>query len=185
MGEEKAAVVIVEFTDYQCPFCAQHAATVLPELKRGYVDSGKVSYVVRDLPLPSHKNAIFAAVAARCANENGQYWRMHDKLFEQRENLVRAENPEEAIILMAKEAGISQETFSACMRRDYHERNVLSDLAEARKVGFSATPTFVIGTRGADGAVTGKVVRGAKPLGFFEAVIDSVLRAGDLTQRGH
>ena len=87
LGEASAPVTLVEFSDYQCPFCKRNATTVLPELVKQYVDSGKVRVVMREMPIESiHQFALGAANAALCAHEQGEYWKMHDLLFANRKN---------------------------------------------------------------------------------------------------
>ncbi|MFH1565918.1 MAG: thioredoxin domain-containing protein [bacterium] len=83
-GNEDALVTIVEFTDYQCPFCARYVIETLPQIQKEYIDTGKVKYVLKDLPLTSlgHKNSPKASESSYCAKEQGKYWEMHDKLFE-------------------------------------------------------------------------------------------------------
>lgn len=86
LGEEDAPVVVVEFTDFQCPFCQTAFTSSYPQLKKEYVETGKVKYVVKDFPLPFHANAQKAAEAANCASDQGKYWELHDKLFEEQSN---------------------------------------------------------------------------------------------------
>jgi protein-disulfide isomerase len=80
-GEKTARVVLIEFSDYQCPFCARHVRETLPQLEREYIQTGKIRYVTRDFPLPTHRHAFKAAEAARCAGEQGKFWEMHAQLF--------------------------------------------------------------------------------------------------------
>lgn len=86
LGKEGAPVTVVEFTDYQCPFCVRAFSDTYPQLRKDYIDTGKVKYVIRDFPLPFHSNAQKAAETANCAQDQGKYWQMHDKLFEQQAN---------------------------------------------------------------------------------------------------
>ena len=80
-GEEGAPVVMVEYSDYQCPYCVKYINESFPQIEKDYIDTGKVRYLFRDLPLPFHANASAAALAARCAGDQGQYWEMHDILI--------------------------------------------------------------------------------------------------------
>lgn len=86
LGKDNAPVTVVEFTDFQCSFCQSAFTSVFPQLKKDYIETGKVKYVVRDFPLPFHANAQKAAEAANCAGDQGKYWQMHDKLFEEQIN---------------------------------------------------------------------------------------------------
>lgn len=81
LGNVNAKVIMVDFTDFQCPFCQRAFQTTFPIIKKDYIDTGKIQYITRDLPLPFHRNAKVAAIAARCALEQNKYWEMHDKLF--------------------------------------------------------------------------------------------------------
>ena len=78
LGDKNAPLTVVEFTDYQCPFCQRFHVTSYPDLKKNYIDTGKVRFYSRDLPLDFHANAMRAAQAARCANDQGQYWKMRE-----------------------------------------------------------------------------------------------------------
>lgn len=86
IGEEDAPIVVIEFTDYQCPFCERAFSTVFSQLKQDYIETGQVKYVVKDFPLPFHPNAQKAAEAANCASDQGKYWEMHNKLFDEQAN---------------------------------------------------------------------------------------------------
>ena len=83
LGDDSATVTVIEFTDYQCPFCSRHFEQTFGQIKKNYIDTGKVKYVVRDFPLSFHSNAHKAAEAAECAGEQGKYWEMHEKLFKE------------------------------------------------------------------------------------------------------
>lgn len=175
LGSDVAPVTIVEFTDYQCPFCARHARETLPRLNQEYVKRGKVRYVVRDLPLPFHSHAISAAKAARCAGVQGQpeYWRFHDEIFASQSWLADSAFPK-----IAYKARLDTARFSQCMQSTTAAVAVQKDLQDAEKAGLRETPSFVIGRRSPDGRVRGVVLRGAQPFERFKAAIDRALRVG-------
>lgn len=175
LGPAMAPVTVVEFTDYQCPFCARHARETLPRLRQEYVARGKVRYVIRDLPLPIHGQAINAAKAARCAGSQGEpkYWRVHDDLF-----TLQASLADSAFPGIARKAGLDSVRFSECMQSKAPAAAIQRDMHEADKAGLRETPSFVIGPSSPDGRVTGVVLRGAQPYDQFKFAIDRALRAG-------
>jgi protein-disulfide isomerase len=170
-GRADAPVTIIEFTDLQCPYCARHALETLPRLKRDYVDTGLLRYSSRDLPLPIHPFALPAAVASRCAGEQGRFWDYRAALFASQAQLGMAPYPR-----IARDLGLDVERLEACRRDGRQEAGVRGDLALARQQGIVGTPTFVIG-RLVDGEFQAEVVSGAKPYEFFKAKLDALLAA--------
>jgi protein-disulfide isomerase len=172
LGPESAPVTIVEFTDYQCPFCARHARSTLPSIISEFVNRGTVRYVMRDLPLEMHLLATRSAQAARCAGGQGgkRYWQYHDALFEAQPHLAESTFAE-----IARKLDLDLPRFETCLRSPDIAAMVERDVAAAAKAGLTGTPSFVIG-RAAGGTVTGVVVRGAYPLAHFREVIEGTLR---------
>ena len=168
-------LVLVEFSDFQCPFCARHAKVTLPQIEREYVNTGKILYVMRNLPLEQlHPDAVRAAVAAECAGDQGKYWQMHEKLFSNQQALGAAD-----LARYAQEAGAEPAKFKQCMDADTYGAKVRKDLAEAQAAGITGTPTFFLGFTEGGGKV--KVVRriqGAQPFPVFKAAIDGLLAEG-------
>lgn len=141
LGDENATLTILEFVDYQCPQCARHARKALPGLIKDYVETGKVKYVIRDLPLETiHKDAFKAAEATHCAADQGQFWKMHDRLFVNNRALSIDDLKNHSRVL-----GLDQEEFSECLDNGNHADRIRNDIAEAQKVGARVTPTFFIG----------------------------------------
>lgn len=170
-GSESAPLTLVEYTDYQCPFCARHAKVVLPEILKNYVDTGKVRYVLRDFPLPFHKQAGKASEAALCAGDQGKYWQMHDELFRNQGALDADKLPG-----YAKAVGINVDTFNACLASGKYTGRVAKNAADGGKAGVRGTPSFVLGYTQPGGEVKGeKMVRGAVPYAAFQSVIDELL----------
>ena len=163
MGNGDAKVTMVEFTDYQCPFCQQAFQNTFPQIKENYIDTGDVFYVTRDLPLSFHDNAHGAAEAARCAGEDGKYFQMHDLLFENQEEWSVG-SPDDVFKQYARDLGVSG--FDSCYDGGTFVSAVDDDLALASKVGASGTPTFFI---------NGQIVVGAQPYSAFESVIEAEL----------
>ena len=173
-GDRKARVAVIEFSDYQCPFCGRYVTNTFSQIENDYVETGKVKYVFRDLPLEFHKNAFKAAEAAHCAGEQGKFWEMHDLLFQNQAALAPEQLPG-----YAKSLGLSEAGFSRCMESGQFAAGIKKDIADAGTVGITGTPTFLIGVvQPGDGRV--KVVKklvGAKPYEEFKAAIDSTLAA--------
>ncbi|MEW4982984.1 MAG: DsbA family protein [Cycloclasticus sp.] len=171
-GNKTAPLTIVEFVDYQCPYCAKHFKSVLPLLIKNYVDTGKVRYVLRDFPLSFHKNATVAAYAAHCAGDQGKYWEMHDILFKNPRALGKSKLPAHA-----KAIGLDTEKFNACLSGNSHQARVNANMGDGRKLGVKGTPSFVIGfTLDNGNSVKGeKMIRGAVGYNVFRKTVEGLL----------
>jgi protein-disulfide isomerase len=157
-GPEDAPITIVEFSDFQCPFCRR----VLPTLEQVMEKyPGQVRVVYRNLPLRSHKRARPAAEAALCANDQGQFWPYHDMLFENTRQLS-----DEDLLRYAGEVGLDSDQFQACYDEQRFAQQVSDDMAAARAAGANGTPAFF---------VNGVLLSGAKPPADFFRVIDAEL----------
>jgi protein-disulfide isomerase len=158
-GGEKAAVTIVEFSDFHCPFCRQVIST-LAQLEARYGD--KIKLVFRDFPIESlHPGATKAHEAARCANEQGKFWLYHDKLF--------ASSPSsspEVFKGLAKEVGLDVTGFETCFDSGKYQAAVKKDIDDGNRLGVTGTPAFFI---------NGRLVTGAQPLEAFARIIDDEL----------
>lgn len=176
MGDPNAPVTIVEFSDYQCPFCLRHFQETYPQLKAEYIDTGKVYFVFKDFPLTNiHPNAPRAAEAARCAGEFGEsvgYWRAHDSLFngqQQWADLVQPDLDATLVNLVAGE-GVSPEDIEECLADGRYSDEVSADFAEGQQLGITGTPAFFI---------NGYPISGAQPLELFQQAI-ALAEAGTL-----
>ncbi len=171
-GDKDAKVTIVEFSDYQCPFCGRHVRDTIPQIKAEYIKTGKVKYVFSDFPLDFHQNAFKAAEAARCAREQGKYWEMHDRLFGNQQALGDLTPHAEAV-------GLNMSKFQKCMDSGKYAEAVRKDIEEGQKAGVSGTPTFFIGlTDPKDSEVKAvKKIVGAQPYANFKSAIDGLLSA--------
>ena len=175
LGSADAKVAILEFSDYQCPFCARHTQATLPRLVKDYVATGKVKYVLRDFPIESiHPAAFEAAVAARCAGAQDKYMEMHDRFFTLRNSL-----PAKDWTGHAQAVGLDMDAFGACMASRRFEAVVRADMAEASRIGLRGTPTFFVGVVSEDGesVKATRVIRGAQPYAAFKKVLDALLAA--------
>jgi protein-disulfide isomerase len=166
-------VALVEFSDYQCPFCARNFKQTIPQVMSEYVETGKVKYIFRDYPLIQiHPHAFKAAEAAHCGGDQGKYWEMHDKLFTNQTSL----SPEN-LATYAKDIGLDVAQYEQCMDSSKHGEKIRNDMAEAQKAGVSGTPGFLFGLTEPDGKTVKvtKLISGAQPYANFKAAIDSLL----------
>lgn len=159
-GPESAPVTIVEFSDFQCPFCAK-GATVVEEIKQKYGDKVRVAF--KNFPLPFHNQARGASMAALCAHdqEEKKFWEMHDKLFANQEKLMESD-----LEGYAKEIGLNMDSFKECVATEKFAQQIDQDIDEGQKAGVKSTPTFY---------VNGVLVNGAQPLDEFSEIIDEEL----------
>ena len=170
-GAPNAKVALIEFSDFQCPFCSRYDKDTYPQILKDYVDTGKVKYVWRDMPLDFHQNAEKAAEAAHCAGEQGKFWEMHDRLFANQQNIAAADLPKHAEAL-----GLNSALFQDCLDSGRYASDIKKDIAAANDAGVNGTPTFMIGVVQPNGSV--KVMKklvGAKPYAEFKSALDSLL----------
>ena len=178
LGREDAPVTMVEFSDYQCPFCKRHFSTVFPIIKKEYIDTGKLRYVLRDFPIASlHPQAKKGHEAAYCAGEQNRYWEMHDTLFENSKDFSVP-----ALNRYAQEIGLDGDRFKNCLQSRKYGSRIEKEITEGTKAGVRGTPTFFVGQSGSGEKITGTVVRGAQPLNRFRQVIERVLKAASKAQ---
>jgi len=169
MGAEDAPVTVVEFTDYQCPFCLRFTKTTFPLLKKKYIDTGKVRWVALNLPLAFHKDATKAAQAAHCAGEQDKFWEMREVLFKNPQKLNVTFLPAHAATL-----NLDIEAFNACLQSTRHLDVIAKEAKDAQSVRLTGTPSFIIGKTTSD-VISGPVVIGAQPMNQFDAAINKVL----------
>jgi protein-disulfide isomerase len=161
LGAKDAPVTIVEFTDFQCPYC-KATETTLKQLRDKYGD--KIRLVHMDFPLPFHAHALDAANAARCANDQGKFWQFHDSLFANQSKMAPADLKAEA-----KTLGMNTTQFDACLDKAKYDSQIKADQAAGEKLGVDGTPAFF---------VDGRPLTGAQPAPKFEELIDDELANG-------
>ncbi len=171
LGSPTAPVTLVEFSDYQCPYCARFFKTTYPALLEDYIKKGKLRYVYRDFPLPFHKKAQKAHEAASCAGEQGKYWEMHDFIFANQAKM-EVENLKE----YAGTLSLDMASFNACLDSGKYVEEIKKDIDDGRKAGVRGTPSFVLGATDKSGQVKGLLVKGAQPLSYFKTEIDRLLK---------
>ena len=171
LGRAEAPVTLVEFSDYECPFCQRFFAMTFPALKKDYVDTGKVRYVFRDFPLDQiHPRARRLAEAAHCAGQNGKYWEMHDLLFQNQKAPAPSQLDEQARVV-----GLNKAKFDDCLSSGRYAAMVQRGLAEGAVVGAQGTPSFVVGKTKGNDIVDGTPIRGAQTLEVFRRIIEQKL----------
>ena len=162
LGSKVAPITIVEYTDYQCPFCQRFHVTAFADLKKNYIDTGKVRFYSKDMPLDFHPNAMRAAQSARCAGEQGKFWELRD---------VMGGNPDkldmEHIVGFAADLKMDTTALRACVDSGKYKEPVQRDVLEAMRVGASGTPTFVVG-KSVGAGVDGELLVGAMPFQMFD-----------------
>jgi len=169
LGSPDAPVTMVEFTDFQCSFCKGHHEQTFPEIKKQYIDTGKVRYISRNLALQFHQDAAKAAQAALCAADQGKYWEMRDELFKHNTALKPAD-----LATYAGTVGLDMNKFNACLNSDAHVQQIEQDGTDAGGVGITGTPSFVIGESAKD-VLEGVKIVGAKPFAAFQDEITKLL----------
>ena len=174
-GDANAEVSVVEFSDFQCPFCARFHIQTLPIIMDEYINEGKVKLVFRDFPIQSiHPNAVPASVAAECANEQEKFKEMHDILFE-RQNEWNNQETSGAMELFnqyAREMELKQEQFESCLTSAKYVEEIKKDLNDGRTYGITGTPGFFIG----NDEIGFVELKGAQPFESFKKVIDNQLK---------
>jgi protein-disulfide isomerase len=173
MGRAQAPLGMVVFSDYQCPYCRRFAENVLPRLKKDYVEPGKLRIVFRDFP--GHPASMDAAIAARCAGEQGKYWDMHDELFKGTSAPEKHDWRSQAQVI-----GLDMQIFDKCMMSDGPKAAVLESMAEGQQLGISGTPMFYLGVVSPDGETLRATerIRGTKPYGTYDTVLQLLSRGG-------
>jgi len=171
MGAADAPVTMVAFVDYECPFCKRFDTQTLPELKKQYIDTGRLRYVIRDLPLEFHRRALKASESTYCAAEQGKYWEMREKLIVHSDRL----DPE-SLLEHGRAVGVDMDPFRKCLDDAKYAEGLKKGLDSARALGISGTPTFVIGRTARGDVQEGVKVVGAQPSANFEREIEALLR---------
>lgn len=177
LGNKNAQVTLIDFSDYECPFCKKYFTDTYPQLKKDYIDTGKVKMIFRDLPLSFHQNAAKEAEAAECARKQGGdavYYKYHDQIF------MKTSSNGTGLALdqlptIAKDLSLNVNQFQVCLDSGEFKAEVDKDLTDAAQVGATGTPTFFIGKSTGTGEIEGIKVVGAQPYSTFKVIIDELL----------
>jgi len=171
-GDSRARVAIMEYSDFDCSFCAKYVSEILPKIDEQYIKTGKIKYFFRDLPEPAQTNSWIKASAARCAGEQGKFWEMHDLLFAG-QSAPTAQDPAS----YAQALGLDVAKFGECLSSGRYSDSVRRSVAGAGRMGVFGTPAFLIGTLSEDGDFmkTTKVFLGAESYEEFKSILDELL----------
>ncbi|MES3033180.1 MAG: thioredoxin domain-containing protein [Gemmatimonadota bacterium] len=165
-GDSAAKVIVLEVSDFQCPYCKAFHDQTYPAVKAQYVDNGKARIAYVNLPLRSHQNAWPAAEAAMCASVQGRFWPMHDSLFLAQERWAGITKPDTMFARFARTLRIDASAYDACMSSHATRPLIASDAERSSNAGISGTPAFIIGD---------SLISGAYPFPDFKRVIDANL----------
>lgn len=173
-GNPNAAISIVEFSDFQCPFCERFHSKTFPQIEQNYLLTGKVKFVYRDFPIESiHPNALPAALASECADDQEKFWEYHDKLFQNQKKWqgLEIQNSLSTFKEYAQELGLNMEEFSSCLDSGKYSQEISNDLQDGRNYGVTGTPGFFVGNE----RIGFTKIIGAQPFSVFQNVLDSQL----------
>lgn len=168
-----AKLILVEFTDYECPFCGRYVRETFPQIVQEYVDKGILRYTVIDQPLPMHKKAEKAAQAAHCAGEQGKFWEIHKMIMAQQDSL-------DDLSFYARTLDLNISGFEECLAREKYKERVQNNMSLALKLGMTGVPGFIIGRVDSQnpGSVKGiSSVLGAQPFSNFQKEIEVAIAA--------
>ncbi len=178
LGNKNAPLTLIEFADFECPFCKRSFDELLPELKKNYIDTGKLKFVYRDFPLSFHANAHKEAEAAECARSQGGdsiYFKFHDQIYTQTTSngtgLALTQLP-----VIAKNLGLNISQFQQCLDSGKFKDEVDKDIADGVTAGVTGTPAWFIGQSSKDGIINGTLIVGAQPFSAFKVIIDEELK---------
>jgi protein-disulfide isomerase len=168
IGAADAPVTIVEFMDFQCSYCKDFYAKTFTDLRKLFIDTGKIKFYIVDLPLPSQAEALNAAQTARCASDQGKYWAIVDKL-ESDQSVPNADT----LARIQAEAGVDASLIADCVKEERYKKAIQLRAEQAVKSGIRGTSAFLVG-RSNGSVVDGQVVIGAVPLGVLQAKIEQL-----------
>lgn len=167
VGDPNAPITIIEYTDFQCPYCSRHFEQTYPQVKENYIDTGVVYYVFKDFPLTQiHPQAVLAASAARCAGEQDAYPEMHDVLFTTQSEWSGRSDADTLFNQYAAEMGLDEAQFATCLADGTYEDNIYADLNEGASFGIDGTPAFFL---------NGYFLSGAQPYSTFVDAVEFLL----------
>ncbi len=168
LGKADAPVEIIEFADYECPICAQYAAVTEPDVRKRLVEPGLVKYTYYDFPLDIHPNTVSAMLAAACANDQGKYWEMHDRIYagQLEWNTQATRNPKKVLAGYASELGLDTGAWETCFDERKHLPRIQASQQEALKRRLNGTPAFIVGD---------KLIPGNTTFDDLKALVDSAL----------
>lgn len=169
LGQESAKYAIVEFTDYQCPYCLKHSKKIVPKIKQQFIDSGVIKYFIKDFPLSFHGQAKKAAIASRCSGQQGKFWKMHEMIISNNKKLS-----ENVFLSFASQLNIDILAFKNCLKNPDIEKMVDADISEGDILGVQGTPAFFIGRIKNNKLIVFKKLFGSQSFSSFSKVINTM-----------
>ena len=165
-GDSAAKIIVLEISDFQCPYCKSFHDSTYYLLRTNYIDNGKARMAYVNMPLRSHQNAWPAAEAAMCASAQGKFWTMHDSLFDAQERWAEIAKPDTMFLRFANSMSLDAKSFGSCQATHATRPLIASDAERASSAGINGTPGFIIGD---------SLLSGAYPFADFKRVIDANL----------
>ncbi len=147
LGAASVPIEVTEYSDFECPFCASFATVQMPVIQEQLIGPGKLRWRFRDFPLPSHRYSRYAALAAQCAGEQGKFWEMHDRLFEQHQWAQTGDNPRALFRDFARAIGVDLDKYDACMDSQRYAGRIEASVQEGEAAGVRGTPSFYVNGR--------------------------------------
>jgi len=168
-GDPNQRRIVVEFSDYECPFCTKHATGVYRNIHDTFIATGKLRYAFVNNPLPIHRDARLLASAAICAGQQNLFWEMHDAIFK-KEPRTRTD-----IVALGIDLNLGEKRFKDCLTNSRTTDQIEEDIAQAKSLGLSMTPSFALGTIDLAGQVrVQQVITGAQPIQLFTKMIEQI-----------
>jgi protein-disulfide isomerase len=165
VGSDSAPVEVTEYSDFECPYCAQFAAVQMPTIREQLIGTGKVRWRYRDFPLPSHRHSRLASHAAHCAAEQDKFWEMHDELFFNHSWAQRDRDPSRLFRDFAARIGLDVRAYDACMESGRYGGRIEASRQEGERMGVNGTPTFFI---------NGRPYQGSRSSDGFKAAVENL-----------
>lgn len=167
LGSDKAKVTIVEFSDFQCPYCKKYFDNNFQKIQKDFIRNNKIYYAFRDFPLDIHPQAPLAAEASECAHAQNKYWEMHDMLFSRQDVWSFKDNAADTFKAFAKELKLDTKKFNDCLYTHQLAGEITKDIADGEKAKISGTPTVFINDI---------KIKGYQPYDTYKSIIESELR---------
>jgi protein-disulfide isomerase len=171
LGAESAPVIVMDFSDFQCPRCERYVQSTEPEIRKEYIETGNVAYVFKHFPWRG-TDSFSAALASECANEQGKFWEYHDVLFQNQQGVDSGWASREKLKEFASAIGLDRQQFDSCLDNEKYKSNIDRDLALVQELGLDTTPSFLV--LNSDGTEM-EMLEGAHPFPSFKALIDKKL----------
>jgi protein-disulfide isomerase len=178
-GNQSAKLAVIEFTDFQCPFCKRHFEQTYPSIVKDWVDTNKAVYVTKHYPLSFHANAKISAAAVECARDQGgdvKFWEMHDKVFTASTS-DGSKIDKAGLLVLGTQIGLDATTLGTCLDSGKYNAKIDQDVKDGSSIGISGTPGFLVGKYDpTTGKVEGDIIKGAYPYADFQTALEKYNR---------